>query len=320
MNPNPANIVFAGNGGTAQQFMIDALQKPFTALTGDTFTQISPPDITQIQGQEAAGKPLWDVAVIGWGQAESYCGTLFDPLDQSLYDIKDLPPVGKCAVPAYRFANIFSYNPKDFPNAKPTSIKDFFDTKDFPGKREVYDNPQDGLLEAALIADGVAPANLYPLDVPRALKKIDTIKSSLVLSPTYTAMQNDMQSNTAAMTLLVTTTTNLVDAVTPLTPVWDFTSWDTATFGLLHNAPHEAEAQKFLAFVDEPSTQIKYAPEGGLGVAPNNIDPSTIPYTPLQRSNNPFQADRGTVLQEDNTYWDANYAANLATWTKWKVS
>ena len=196
-----------------------------------------------------------------------------------------------------------------------------YDTKkDFPGKREIYDSPFSGIVEAALVAEGVAPADLYPLDVTRGLKKLDTIKSSLVISPTFAAMQNDMQSNPAAMPLLVTTTTNVVNLTTPLTPVWDFTSWDTATFGIRHNAPHEAEAQKFLAFITEPSTQIGYAPKGGLGVAPNNIDPSTIPYTAIQAANNPFQSNRGTVLQQSNDFWDAQYASILTTWTKWKVS
>ena len=71
---------------------------------------------------------------------------------------------------------------------------------------------------------------------------------------TYAAMQNDLQSNLAAMTILVTTTTNVVNATTPMTPVWDFTSWNTGTFGILHNAPHEAEDQKFLAFITELKT------------------------------------------------------------------
>ena len=30
------------------------------------------------------------------------------------------------------------------------------------------------------MADGVAPADLYPLDIPRALAKLDTIKDEIV--------------------------------------------------------------------------------------------------------------------------------------------
>ncbi len=112
----------------------------------------------------------------------------------------------------------------------------------------------------------------------------------------------------------------VVNLTTPMTPIWDFTSWNAGTFGILKGAPHEAEAQKFLAFITEPSTQIGYAPKGGLGVAPNNIDPSTIPYTAIQAANNPFQSNRGTVLQQSNDFWDAQYASILTTWTKWKVS
>ena len=36
------------------------------------------------------------------------------------------------------------------------------------------------MIEAALLADGVAPDKLYPLDLDRAFKKLDTIKSDII--------------------------------------------------------------------------------------------------------------------------------------------
>ena len=62
----------------------------------------------------------------------------------------------------------------------PTSFADFFDTETFPGKRGAYDYVTGGLPEMALIADGVAPEALYPLDTDRAYKKMDTIKDDIV--------------------------------------------------------------------------------------------------------------------------------------------
>ena len=65
--------------------------------------------------------------------------------------------------------------------AKPTGCKDFFELGEFPGKRAASSgalpNP---LLECALIADGVPRDKLYPLDLDRAFRKIQTIKSELV--------------------------------------------------------------------------------------------------------------------------------------------
>ena len=53
---------------------------------------------------------------------------------------------------------------------------DLFDTAKIPGKRTFYKWSAPGVLEIALLADGVAPDKLYPLDLDRAFKKLDTIK------------------------------------------------------------------------------------------------------------------------------------------------
>lgn len=319
-NPDPANIVFAGNGGNSQKQMIEVLQKPFSQLTGDRFTQVSPPDIAQIQAQAAAGRPQWDVAVSNWSQSEANCGTLFDPIDQGLFDTANMVPVGKCALPGFRYANLLVFNPKSFPDKKPASVKDLFNTADFPGKRVIIDSPKSGVLEMALVADGVPPADLYPLDVPRALRKLDTIRSSLVIAASAPAQQNDLATGQAAMAVMTTTSAVVTNATTPITPVWDFTTSANLSFAILHNAKNKDRAQQFLAFVTEPSTQIAYAGRVGLGTVRKDVDPADIPYTEKLAATNAFQADRGTVLELNNTWWDANYAKSLTTWTKWKVS
>ena len=52
--------------------------------------------------------------------------------------------------------------------------------KNFSGKRTFYKWSAPGVLEIALLADGVAPDKLYPLDLDRAFRKLDTIKSEIV--------------------------------------------------------------------------------------------------------------------------------------------
>jgi putative spermidine/putrescine transport system substrate-binding protein len=64
----------------------------------------------------------------------------------------------------------------------PTTVLDLFNVEDFPGKRCIlgaapYTN---GILEYALMADGVPPDQVYPIDMERALKKLDTIRDDLV--------------------------------------------------------------------------------------------------------------------------------------------
>ena len=66
----------------------------------------------------------------------------------------------------------------------PTSWADFWDTKKFPGKRALRRGPKYAL-EFALMADGVAPKDVYevlgtPEGVDRALAKLDEIKGDII--------------------------------------------------------------------------------------------------------------------------------------------
>jgi putative spermidine/putrescine transport system substrate-binding protein len=63
--------------------------------------------------------------------------------------------------------------------AKPLrSWADFWNTREFPGKRTLPENFTLSL-PMALLADGVAPDKLYPLDLNRAFRSLDKVKGSV---------------------------------------------------------------------------------------------------------------------------------------------
>lgn len=73
----------------------------------------------------------------------------------------------------------FVYDTEAYGDNPPKDWADFFDTKNFPGTRSLY-KWANGSLEAALMADGVAGDQLYPLDMDRALNKIKSIKDDSI--------------------------------------------------------------------------------------------------------------------------------------------
>lgn len=89
-----------------------------------------------------------------------------------------------CAIPQIAYSRVVAFNTDVFaPGAQPTSIEDFFDAGTFPGPRAITDNAV-GILEWALYADGVSPADIYEVlatddGVTRAFDKLDTIKSDI---------------------------------------------------------------------------------------------------------------------------------------------
>jgi putative spermidine/putrescine transport system substrate-binding protein len=315
-------LTWASTGGQFQEDEKKALQEPFTAATGTAFTNVSPAEQAQVRAMVTSGNTIWDLANMSWIYAGAYCGELFEVLDDPALDRSRFPEgtTGDCFVPTYRYANIFSYNADMFPGEKPTTIRDFFDVERFPGKRVVFDYPKAGLFEAALVADGVPPEQVYPLDLDRAFRKIDTIRGSLVFAPSYGAIQQMMVDKQASMVLTVTART-IVSAQSGanLVPVWDFNTTDIGALVIPKGTPNKALAQQMIAFVTEPEQSVAYAKLTGTAPSRPDVDLETVGYTEEQKQFNAFLPDRGTTIEQDKQWWIDNTDALVERWTSWKV-
>src|SRR4030095_5059277 len=173
-------ITFVSQGGAYQKAQTVAILDPSAKKLGITINQDSIPDAwPAIKSQVASGKPTWDVVDVPTG----YC---LRGGEQGLLEKLDFSklPNGASMPEAYRspysvayefYSSVLAYSQKKFSaEAAPNSWADFWDVKKFPGRRALRNHPI-ATLEAALMADGVAPDKLYPLDVDRAFKKLDAI-------------------------------------------------------------------------------------------------------------------------------------------------
>ena len=315
-------LTWASTGGQFQEDEITALQQPFTEATGTGFENVSPADPAQVRAMVESGRTIWDLANMSWIYAGAYCGELYEELDHPDLD-RDLFPegtTGDCFVPTYRFANVFSYNAALYPDEQPSRVEDFFDTDRFPGKRIVFDYPKNGLLETALVADGVAPDDLYPLDVERALAKLDTIKDDLIFATSYGAVQQMLVDEQASMVITVTARSiATVDSGADLTPVWDFTTTDIGALVIPKGTPRADLAQDAIAFAVEPAQATAYAELTGTAPARTDIDIESIEYDDVQREFNAFLPDRGRLVEQDKQWWIENTDAVLERWTEWKI-
>lgn len=105
-----------------------------------------------------------------------------EPLDFKQIQRDKIDPrfVSDYGVGSFFFSFVLGYNEGKLGANKPQDWSALFDTKTFPGKRALYKWPSPGVLELALLADGVPADKLYPLDLDRAFKKLDTIKKDIV--------------------------------------------------------------------------------------------------------------------------------------------
>jgi putative spermidine/putrescine transport system substrate-binding protein len=202
-------VTYATDGGAILDAMSPALLKPAEKSLGiRVITDANADRYPALKAQVASGRPIWDVVDFSAGYcARGVIEGLLEPLDYTKIPnaasvpaaFKDEHSVGLSA-----YATVLAYNTEKFGDNGPKSWADFWDVKKFPGRRALrnYARP---MLEIALLADGVAPDKLYPLDVDRAYAKLKEIKPNIAVWWTSGAE----------------TTQLLVDGEVDMLPLWD---------------------------------------------------------------------------------------------------
>ena len=177
------DLVFTSWGGTTQDAQKKAWVDPFQKSTGIRVKLDGPTDYGKLKAMVESGNVSWDVVDVegDFAVAAAQQG-LLEPIDFSVVDRAKLDPrfTSDHFVGSFYYSFVLGYNKSALGGKEPKSWADLFDTKAIPGKRTFYKWSAPGVLEIALLADGVAPDKLYPLDLDRAFKKLDSIKSEIV--------------------------------------------------------------------------------------------------------------------------------------------
>lgn len=173
------HVVMWNWGGQSEECHGSAIGDAFTAQTGKGLKfDTSGPLEGKIREMVDSGNVTADVADADLFNAVALGPTgHLAPIDYSVVS-KDRTLPGYAlehGVSIILYGYAFVYDTEVFGDNPPQDWADFFDTGKFPGMRSLY-KWANGSLEAALMADGVAPDALYPLDMDRALAKIRSIK------------------------------------------------------------------------------------------------------------------------------------------------
>ncbi|GAA3522943.1 extracellular solute-binding protein [Aeromicrobium panaciterrae] len=310
------SVQFVGYGGDIQKLQVGILT-PWATKSGAKITQDSPTDYAKLKAQVTAGKGTWDVVDVEDSWAAANCGTLLRKLDDKIIDRSQLPEDNKgtdCAVPIVGTGNIFAYNADKLKTA-PQTWADFFDTKTFPGKRGVYAGNPVAIFEAALMADGVAASDLYPLDVDRALKKLDTIKSSLVFWTTGAQAQQMVESGQADMGIFWSgRVLNGVKAGANWKAVHDRPLLQYDVLVVPKSAPNPVAAMSLINFALGEEASTKTTEGSGYPGTNVNSKPKVDKVTgEFQANVAPFK-DPVTI---DSEFWGKNVADYIDKWTTW---
>lgn len=317
----PATITFVAYGGVGQDAMIEAWQAPYIADNPHiSFVNTSPPDVAQVKAQVENNAVEWDVLAIAPAAAQENCGTLFEPLDFSGVDTSDLVEgtIGECYIGNFINASPLAYRTDAYPDPAnaPTSIEDFWDVEKFPGQRGVLTNLQNGILEYGLLADGVAPGSLYPLDVDRSLAKWDEIRDVTTFAPNVGALQQAVADRQVDMFLLADSRlVPTMDDGMDITIVWDVTVASINAFAVPLGAPNKAATEAFLATVVLPDRAAHIAEK--LGVAPVNFAAKLNLSANAAKLEVFGAANTGETVVQDIDWYADNFSAVTTKLTNW---
>lgn len=145
------------------------------------------------------------------------------------------------------------YSTEAFKGANvPKTWADFWDTAKFPGPRGL---PDTGDREwwvpvAALLADGVAPDKLFPLDLDRAYRKLDKLRPNVaVWWKSGDQLQQIMRNKEVVMSMGYSgRLISLMNAKVPIAVSWDGAVRDVGYMSIPKGAPHPKAAMAYLDF------------------------------------------------------------------------
>ena len=293
---------------------------PFEKETGVKVKTVSFPEFAKIKAQVASGNIEWDVVTAEhkWLIRGSKEG-LFEPLDYSVIYTKDFLPdsTDPYGVVSEGYAHPICYNTKKFSAQNhPRDWKEFWDVQKFPGPRSLYNNPAFSL-EQALLADGVPPDKLYPLDVERAFKSLDKIKPHILVwykNTTHAAQLMSQQE----VDFIATSNARMYFIAKEGVPVgieMNQAMTDKSYWVVLKGTKHKATAMKLINFITRAKRQAEWVNMYPMVVANKSAYDSLKPEVLAVLPTSPQNIKKAIWM--NSQWWADNEAKMFERWNEW---
>lgn len=221
-------------------------------------------------------------------------------------------------VGGFVFAQAQGWLTATYPDGGPQDWADFFDTEKYPGKRAWPGSPGsfDASYEIALLGDGVAPEDLYPLDLERAEAKLDSIRGDLVFYQSYPEVQQLLTSGSVAIAVSVSGQFKaLQNAGQDVTVQWNQAFSVASGLVVPKDVENAAAVDALAEWINDPERQAVFAERTGYGP----VNSAVFDHLPADVAaglvNSPAHADK--VLAFDDEWRAEHYQELLDSYTAW---
>ncbi|TCF96483.1 hypothetical protein BZM26_37440 [Paraburkholderia strydomiana] len=321
------SVTVATPGGAYQQSLRANLFDPFTKVTGikvNVVTAEAQEQIARLRAMAQTGSVNWDVIILG--DIEAHANRVknitedMSGLCQKITGKSLLP--GACDSTGLNLdygVTYLVYNGDKYPKGGPTNWTGFWDTKRFPGGRALPDFGDPWrVMAVALVADGVPLNQLFPLDVNRALHKLDQIKPHITMwwRTGDQSIQGYRSGQYSSGMMWKTRASVLQKEGLNVKSSFDGAIMISDRAMIPKGALHNAAAEKLLEFfANSPATQAKHCEN--LGCVPVSTDAMKM-MSPDAQKNLPNSDELHTRFIVPNTAWiNANRDSLLEQWNAW---
>ncbi|MGG5820119.1 ABC transporter substrate-binding protein [Falsiroseomonas sp. HW251] len=298
-------------GGAYQDAQREVYFRPFMAQSGQRLLEETwDGGVGVLRAKIQSGANTWDVVQVE--SEELLIGTeegLFERLDWNAIGGRDayIPQaVSDFGVGAILYSFVLAWDRGRVREA-PRGWADFFDTARIPGRRALRKGPKT-TLEVALLADGVAPGEVYRVlgtdaGLDRAFRKLDAIKANLAWWERGSQPAQWLASGEVALTNAYNgriAAANANDS-RDFGIQWSQNLYTLDSWVIMKGSPNRQKALDFLRFVGQPQVQAQLPPRIPYGVTSKAAN-ALIPREVLQQLPT-APANAESALQIDDKFW-----------------
>jgi len=266
----------------------------------------------------------WDLVVVDSMELAQGCAEgLFEKMDWAAIGGRDhtmAAGVADCGVGATVANMVLAWDRDKFPSTPTWS--DFWDVAKHPGKRGLRQGVR-GTLEIALLADGVAPADIYRTlstneGVDRAFRKLDQLKPYLVWWQTEADAVRILGSGDVLMTSAPSGRIVMANRSERRNfgLQWAASLFEVHSWAILKGTSELRQAQQFLWFAGTTAIQARFlrlTGESGLARGINEgLPPDVAGVSPTA------QANMSQGLRMDAGFWNENLSKLRPRFDTWQ--
>ena len=318
-------IVVRDDGGVYTTAYGACFYRPFTEKTGIEVigVQANAEPIAQIRSMVETKTYTWDMAKIS--QPAILLLTQGDKIFLEKHGLENDPNVmsipaafmSPYGVATNVYSTVLAYRTDAFKGRKaPASWADFWNVKDFPGRRSLRKHPFD-TIEESLMASGVPTSSLYPLNVDQAFANLDKISPNIDVWWNSGAQVTQMLTS-GEVDMIATWVSRPQNAMIDGAPVaisWNQNLWGVDNWSILAGTPNADACREFIKFASDPkrmAQQTEYYPAGV-------TQPEAFKYIkPEIAKNCPTYPDNiKNGVQINAKYWLENQAAVTERFNSW---